>query len=184
MEHIDLFQVITHVLTFIVSQDAQREADQCPHMNHRVVTAVMLAEFVNLGVAVVAAGDAVVRTGGLDLLVFEPTVLETLLLESGLEKTAAAAATEVVGAVGLHVDEVFFSYDGFHHVAKVFGNGVAKTLAHDLAGILDGKLDFQVLVPVGVDLQSTFTNPFSIVFVDVFNFKVVLKVEFCQSGPD
>jgi hypothetical protein len=153
-------------------------------MNYRVVTAVMFAEFVNLGMAVVAAGNAVIRTGGLDLLILEPTVLETLLLESGLEEAAAAAATEVVGAVGLHVDEIFLTHDGFHHEAKVFGNGITKAFAHDLAGILNGELDLQVFVPVGVDLQSAFANPFGVVFVDVFNFKVVLEVEFCQSGPD
>jgi hypothetical protein len=53
---------------------------------------------------------------------------QALLLETGLEKTAAAAAAVVVGAVGLHVDEVFFPHDGFDHEAQVLGNGIAEDL--------------------------------------------------------
>jgi hypothetical protein len=101
-----------------------------------------------------------------------------------LEKTAAAAAAEVVGAVGLHVDEVFLAHDGFDDVAQILGDGVTKAFADDLAGILNGELDLEVLVPVGIDLQFAFADPFGVVFVNVFDFKVVLDVEFFQSGPD
>jgi hypothetical protein len=38
-------------------------------MHHRVSVAAMLAEFVNLGMAIVAAGDAVICAGGFDLLI-------------------------------------------------------------------------------------------------------------------
>lgn len=84
-------------------------------MNHAVVAAIVVAEFVNLCMAVVAAGNAVICTGGLDLIVFDLSVSQAFFLESGLEESAAAAAAEVVGFVGLHVDEVFFSDNGFHH---------------------------------------------------------------------
>ena len=84
----------------------------------------------------------------------------------------------------MHVDEVFFTDDGLDHVAQVFGNGVAETLANDLAGVLYGKLDLQILVPVGIDFESSFPDPFCVVFVDIFYFKIVFEVEFVQSGPD
>jgi hypothetical protein len=148
VKDVDFLEVITQVFAFIGAQYAKGEADQGPQVNHRVAAAVMLAEFVDLRVAVVAAGDAVIGTRRFDLLIFEFAVLEALFFETGLEKSAATAATEVVGAVGLHVDEILFTHDGFDHEAKIFGNRITEAFAHDLAGILYGKLDFQVLVPV------------------------------------
>ncbi|BBO67634.1 hypothetical protein DSCA_15640 [Desulfosarcina alkanivorans] len=153
-------------------------------MNHAVIGTVVLAQFVDLGMAVVAGGDAVIRLGCLDLAILERPVLEALLLESGLQETAAAAAAEIVGAVGLHVDEVFFADYGFDHVTQVFGNRIAVAFANDLAGVLDGEFNLQVFVPVGVDLQFALADPFGVIFIDAFDFKVVSDVEFFQSGPD
>jgi hypothetical protein len=53
-----------------------------------------------------------------------------------------------------------------------------------LAGILDGELDLTFLVPIGVDLQAAFADPFCIILVDGSDFEVVLDAEFLQSGPD
>jgi hypothetical protein len=117
-------------------------------MNHRVVAAIMFAEFVDLSVAVVAASNAVVCTGSLDLFIFEFAILEALFLESGLQESAAPAAAVVVGAVGLHIDKILFTHYGFDDVAQILGNGITVALADDLAGILDRELYFQVLVPV------------------------------------
>jgi threonine dehydrogenase-like Zn-dependent dehydrogenase len=153
-------------------------------MDHRIIAAVMLAQFMNLGMAVVAAGDTIICAGGFDLLILEHTVLKALFLETGLQEPAAAATTVVVGAVGLHVDEILFANDGFHHKTQIFGNGVSKTFSDDLTGILDGELNFQILVPIRVDFEFTFTNPFSVVFIDVLDFEIVFEVEFFQSGPD
>lgn len=153
-------------------------------MNHRVIAAVVLAEFVDLGVAVVAGRDAVVCPGRLDLVVFQLSVSQPLILESGLEKTAPAAATVVVRLIGCHVDEVLFAHDGFDHEAQIVRNGIAVGLAHDLAGILDGELDLQVLVPVGTGLELALPDPLGIVFVNVFDLKLVLDVEFFQSCQD
>ncbi len=153
-------------------------------MNHRVVAAVMLAQFMDLSMTIVAAGDAVIGSGGFDLLVFDHAKLETLLLEARLEESAAAAAAKVVGAVGLHVDEILFTYDGFDHIAQIFGDGIAVAFPNDLTRVLYREFDLQVLVPVGIDLQFAFTNPFGIVLIDVLNFEVVFDVEFFQSGPD
>ncbi len=153
-------------------------------MDHGVLAPVMLTEFVNLRVAVVAAGDAVIRAGFLDLLILELAVLQAFLLESGLEETAAAAATVVVGLVGLHVDEVFFTHDGLDHESEIIGNGIAEAFPDDLTGILNRELDLPVLVPVGVDLQLAFADPLCVVLINVLYFKVVLEVELFQSGPD
>ena len=65
-------------------------------MDHAVVAAIMVAKLMDLGMAVVAAGDAVVCTGGLDLIVFNLSISQAFILESGLEETAAAAAAKVI----------------------------------------------------------------------------------------
>ncbi len=184
MKDIDLFQVITQVLPLVGTEDPQREANQGPQVHHRVSTPVMFAEFVNLGVTVVTTRNAVVGAGGLDLSIFESAVFKALLLIPGLQETAAAAATKIVGPVGLHVDKIFFAHHRLDHIAKVFGDGVAVAFANDLAGVLNREFDFQVLVPVGIDLEFAFANPFGVVLIDIFDFKVVIEVEFFQSGPD
>lgn len=114
MEHIDLLEVISQILPFIGAKNPQGKTDQCPHMNHRIISPVMFTEFMDLGMAVMAAGNAIVRTSGFNLIIFEFAVFQTLFFESGLEKSPAAAAAIVVGAVGLHVNEIFFPYNGFH----------------------------------------------------------------------
>ena len=67
---------------------------------------------------------------------------QALLFVSRLQKATTSAAAIVVGAVGLHINKIFFSHHGFHHKTKIFGNRVAITFAYNLARILDGKLDF------------------------------------------
>jgi hypothetical protein len=153
-------------------------------VDHRIAAAVVLAEFMDLGVAVMAAGNAVSRAGFLDLLILEPAELQALLFEAGLEESTAAAATIIIGLVGLHINEVFFAHNGFDHESQVIGNRVPKGLAHDLARILHRKFDLQILVPVGIDLQLSLADPFGIVFINVLNDKVVLDVEFFQSCQD
>ncbi len=153
-------------------------------MHHVVVPAIVFAQLVNLRVAVVATGDAVCGARGLDLLVLEAAVAQALFLVSGLEEAAPAAAAVVIGAVGRHVDEIFLTHHGFDHKPEIFGNGVAVAFADDLAGILDGELDLEILVPVGIDLELSFPDPLCIIFVNVFYVKLVVDVEFFQSGPD
>ncbi len=153
-------------------------------MHHRVVALIVFAEFMDLGMTVVAAGNAVIRTCGFYLIIFDFAVGEAFFFEPGLQKTAAPAAAKVVGAVGLHVHKVFFTHHGFDHKAQVVGNGVSIAFAHDLAGILNREFDAQILVPVGIDLELAFTNPFGIVFIQIFYFKIMFQVEFFQSGPD
>jgi hypothetical protein len=138
----------------------------------------------DLGMAVVAPGNAVVCACGFDLFIFDFAVGQAFFLEPGLQESAAAAAAVVVGAVGLHVDEVFFTHHGFDHKPQVFGNGIPKAFPNDLAGVLHREFDLQVFVPVGVDFEFAFPDPFGIVLINIFDFKVVFQVEFFQSGPD
>jgi hypothetical protein len=184
MKDVDLLEVVPQVLAFVGSQNSQREADQGPQVDHRVATAIVFAKFVDLGVAVVATGDAVVGAGGLDLLILEAAILQALLLETGLEEAAASAAAEIVGTVGGHIDEVLFAHHGFDHEAQVLGDGVTVAFAHDLAGVLNREFDLQLLVPVAVDLELALPDPLGVVLVDVLDFKIMFEVEFFQSGPD
>jgi hypothetical protein len=153
-------------------------------MHDGIITAVMLTELMNLGMAIMTAGNTVIRTGFLDLLVLQPAKFQTLFFHAGLEKTAAAAAAIIVGSVGNHINKVLLSDDRFDHESQVFGNGISKALAHDLTGVLHGKFNLEVLVPVGVDLEFSFPDPLGIVFIDVLDDKVMLDVELFQSCQD
>ena len=153
-------------------------------MHHLVVPLVMFAQFVDLCVAIVARRHTIGGARGLDLIVFEPAVFQPRLFVAGLEKTAAPTAAVVVGAVGHHIDEVFLAHHGLNYEAQILGNGITVGFADDLTGILGGKLDFEVFIPIGIDLQFALANPFRVIFVDVLDFKVVGNVKFFQSCQD
>ena len=138
----------------------------------------------DLGVTIVTAGDTIIRTGGFNLLIFYFSELQAFFLETGLEKTTAATAAIIIGPVGLHIDEILLTHHGLDDIAQIFSNRIAECFANDLAGILNGKLNFQVLVPVGIDLQFSLPDPLGIILVDILDFKIVLNVELFQSGPD
>jgi len=139
-------------------------------VNYAVVAAIMMAQLMNLRMTVMAGGNAVIRAGGLDLLIFHLPVSQTFLFEARLQKSATATTTVVVGTVGLHVNEVFFTNNGFHNKTQIVGNGIAIAFSDNLAGILYREFNFQVFVPVGTGFKPTFTDPFCIIFVNVFNF--------------
>jgi len=142
------------------------------------------AEIMDLCMAVVARGYAIIRARGQYLVRLYRTVLTPCLWVTRLEEAPAPAAAEVVGAVGGHVDEVFFPHHRLDDESEVFGHGVAKGLANELAGILHGELYLSVFVPVGADLELTFPDPLRVVLDDAFYFKVVRDVEFLHSGPE
>ena len=106
----------------------------------------------NLRVAIVARGNAVLGAGGHDLVEFYFAECAALFGQSILQKAPSAAAAIVVGAVGGHVDEVFRTHHGFDHIAHVFSHGITQGLANQLARILAGKFYLTVLVPFGTDL--------------------------------
>ena len=96
------------------------------------------------------------------------------------DKAAAARLAAVIVLIArIHVPEVLT--DGVDDIAQL----VLETAAsNNVAGILHRELDFQVFVPIRVDFQLSLPDPLGIVFVDVFDFKFMLDVEFFQSGPD
>ena len=138
----------------------------------------------DLGMAVMTRRDGILSAGSHDLLGLQTAIFTAGIWESRLQETAAAAAAVVVRFVGRHVDEIFLADYLFHHVAQVIGHGVAEGLPDQLAGVLDGESDLQVLVPVGADRQSSFPDPFGVILNDAGDFEFVRDVEFLQSGPD
>jgi hypothetical protein len=128
---------------------------------------------VDLGVAVVAGGDTVVGAGVVDLLELQSAVLTPGIGKSGLQKPAAAAAAEIVGPVRCHIDEILFPDTGLHHESQVLGNRVAQGFAHQLTGVLDGKFDLQIPVPVAADLQFSLANPTGVILDDALDLEIV-----------
>ena len=130
------------IFPFILTENTQSQTDNGPQMDYAIATAVMITEFMNLGVTVVTSGDAIIGTGGLNLAILQAAEFMTGFLISGLQKTTTSATAIMVGVVGLHIDKIFFPHDGFHHKTKIFSDWVAITFAYDLARVLYGKLDF------------------------------------------
>jgi hypothetical protein len=151
----------------------------------RLVSALeMLAEVVNLGVAVVARGNAVRCTRIFDLIELQFTVLMPCLGKTGLEIPAAAAAAVVVRPVRPHVDEVLLTDHRCDDKTQVLGDRVAIGLSHQLAGILDRERDLAILVPIGIDLELALPYPFGIETNDALDLEIVGNIEFFQSDPD
>jgi hypothetical protein len=144
----------------------------------------MLAQFMDLGMTIVASRDAVIRPRGLDLFIFELPVGKALLFEPGLQESAAAPAAVIVGTVRLHVDEVLFAHHRLDHEAQVLGDRVPIALSYDLAGVLHRELDLEVFVPVGVDFKFALPDPLGVVFINVLDYEIVLEVELFQSLQD
>jgi len=84
----------------------------------------------------------------------------------------------------VHVDKVFFTHNRFYRISQIFGHRISKALSHQLAGILHREFDFQIFVPIGIDLQLSFPDPLGIKLNDTLNLEVVLNLEFFQSDPD
>ena len=184
VKHQYFLKVVTQVFPFIWSKNAQREADQRPQMYYWIITAIVFAQFVDLSMTVMATGNTIIGACRLDLLIFKFSIFQAFFLKARLQESAAAATAVIVGSVGLHVDEIFLADNGFDNKAQIFGYGVSIAFADNLAGILHGKLDFKILVPVGIDFESSLPDPFGIIFVNILYLKIMLKVEFFQSCQD
>ena len=70
MKNVDIFQVVSEIGSFIGTKDAKRQTDQCPDVNGTVMSTKMMADIVDLGMAVVTAGDTIIRTGCHNLIKF------------------------------------------------------------------------------------------------------------------
>jgi len=153
-------------------------------VNNVVMTFVMFRKFVNLSMTVVTSGNYVCGPCILYLGILDFAVSKTFILVSGLEETATAATTEVVGTVGIHVDEVFLADGRFYDKSKIFCCFVTKCLSDDLARILNSKFDFEIFVPIGVGFKLTFTYPFGVHVIDMLDITIVFNVELFQSCQD
>jgi len=144
----------------------------------------LVRQVVDLGVAVVTRRDTVTCLRGQNLVGFALAVSATLFRITGLEKTATAAATVIVRAVGIHFDEIFFTHHGFDNVAQILCHRVPEGFPNELARILYRKLDLTFAVPLGADLEFPLSNPLGVVLNDALDFKIEVDLEFFQSGPD
>jgi hypothetical protein len=84
----------------------------------------------------------------------------------------------------LHVDKIFFTHYRLHGISQILGHRIPKAFADQLAGVLNRKFNLKILVPVGIDLEFSLTDPLGIILNDAPDFKIVIDVEFFQSGPD
>ncbi len=113
---------------------------------------IVMPNIMDLGVTVMATGNTVIGTGGSNLVKFHLTVSPAFLGISCLQKATATATAIIIGSVRRHLYDVFFANHRFDNETQIIGNRLAKTLADDLAGILDGKLYLKIFIPVGIDL--------------------------------
>ena len=153
-------------------------------MNHPVLGTVMLAQLVDLGVAIMACSYAVVCLGRLDLLIFYASIFQTGLLEAGLKESTAPATAEVIRAIGLHIDEILFPHHRPDHIAKILGDGIPIAFPNNLARVLNGKLDLEFFVPIRAHLELALADPLGVIFINAFDFKLMRDIELFQSCQD
>ena len=166
MKNIDIFQILTEILALIRSEYTQRKTDEGPEMNRVIGPSKMVTDVVNLRMTVMTAGYTIICAGLHYLIKFEFAVVPSFLLKPGLEKTAAAATAIIVGSIGGHLNDVFGANDLSDDIAQILGDSLAIALSDNLAGILDGEFDLAFLIPVGIDLQASFANPFGVILVN------------------
>jgi len=138
----------------------------------------------HLGMTIMAWRDAIGSFGCKDLVGLGLAIGPPLFRETGLEESTTAATAKVIGFIGCHVNEIFFTHNFLDNVSHIFGNGITQSFSHQLTGILKGELDFSVFVPVRRWIEFTFPDPLCIELNNTFNFKVVRDVEFFQSYQD
>ncbi len=129
----------------------------------------MLGKIVNLGMTVMACSNAIISSRSHNLIKFYLAVLMTRVSVSGLQIPATATATVVVGFVGGHVNKILFPNNGLHHKPQILCYRITIAFPDDLTWILNRELDLQILVPVGIDLQFAFPDPFGVILVNACN---------------
>ena len=148
MKYIHILQVFPEIGSLIGTEDTKGKVEQGPNVDGFPCMVIDLGHIMDLGMAIVARRDTIGCLGGQNLIGLGLAVGPSLLGEPGLEISATAAAAEIVGPVGGHVNEVFFPDNRLDHISHVFGNRISQGLSDQLAGILQCKLDLAFLVPV------------------------------------
>jgi len=110
-------------------------------MDYVVACARVFAKVMDLGMAIVTWGDAILSLCCQNLIELYLAILPPCFSVAGLQEATTAAAAEIVRPVGLHFDKVFFPHHGFDHKAKIFGHRIAQGLSDQLTGILNRELD-------------------------------------------
>jgi hypothetical protein len=129
-------------------------------------------------------GDDIVGAGFDDLIELLLSVTPALFGIARLECATAAAAAEIIGAVGDHIYKIFLSDNRFDDKPKIVKNFVGADFPSDVAGILHGELDLAIFVPIGADLQLALLDPLCVKLNDTDKFKGVGDVVFPQSFQD
>ena len=111
-------------------------------MNGMIASFKVFTEIVDLGMAIVAGRNTVIRLGVGDLVEFQFSVLMPSFRISGLEVASPAATAVVIGSVRVHLDEVFLTYHRFDNKTKIFCNRIPKCFSHQLARVLNCECDF------------------------------------------
>ena len=166
MKDIDILKVVAQIGTLVRPQYPQRQTEQCPDVHRVVCGAVVMGKIMHLGMTIMTAGNAVVGPGGDNLVILELPVVPSGISETRLEKTAATTAAVVVGLVRGHFDDIFLTDDGLDHKAQIICHLIPIALADDLAGILDGKGDLALAIPLGAGFEPAFSDPLGVVGVD------------------
>lgn len=184
MKNVYIFQVVSEIRSFVWPKDSKRQTDQRPDMNGAEAGAMVMAKVVNLSMTVVAAGNAIIRAGFHNLVVFDLAVCPAFFSETRLQEATAAAAAVIVGLVRRHLDDVFFANHRFNDVAQVVSDDVTFAFTDNLAGVLNSELDFSILVPGGTDFEASLPDPLGIISIDGSYFEFMVDIKFFKSGPD
>jgi len=144
----------------------------------------VLGKIVDLGMAIMARSNAVISFRRHYLVELNLAVCATFIRKSRLEESSPSATAEVVRLVGPHFDKIFFPHNGLYHVTQIVCHWIPEAFAHDLTRVLHRELDLSILVPVGVDLELSFSDPFGVILIDARNLEVIRDFEFLQSFQD
>jgi len=138
----------------------------------------------NLGMAVMAASNYIGSLGSLYLLVLDFSVKKSFFFKTGLEISAATAAAEVIALVWIGIHKILFAHACLNDITDVISCCVAKGFADNIAWVLNGEFNLEILVPIGTRLESAFADPLCVVLIDGADFEVVRDVVLFQTCQD
>ena len=102
---------------FIFTQDPHGEADEGPQVNCVILSAKMVSQIMNLRVAIVTRGNDIVSACGVNLIKFYLTILSAFVFSARLQKPTPASTAVVIGPIGGHIDEIFFTHHRLGYIA-------------------------------------------------------------------